>query len=74
MRTVTLTEQGNQQIEDMLEQAGFVKPDTSLYDVENVSLVHHVNQALRATNCFSWTATISCAKARSSLWTSSPAA
>ena len=52
MRTVTLTEQGNQHIEDMLEQAGFVKPDTSLYDVENVSLVHHVNQALRAHKLF----------------------
>ena len=52
MRTVTLTEQGNQHMEDMLEQAGFVKPDTSLYDVENVSLVHHVNQALRAHKLF----------------------
>jgi preprotein translocase subunit SecA len=52
MRTVVLTEQGNQRMEDMLEQAGFLKPDTSLYDVENVSLVHHVNQALRAHKLF----------------------
>ena len=52
MRTVVLTEQGNQHIEEMLEEAGFVKPDTSLYDVENVSLVHHVNQALRAHKLF----------------------
>ena len=52
MRTVTLTEQGNQRMEDMLEEAGFVKPDTSLYDVENVSIVHHVNQALRAHRLF----------------------
>ena len=52
MRTVVLTEQGNQHMEEMLEEAGFVKPDTSLYDVENVSLVHHVNQALRAHKLF----------------------
>ena len=52
MRTVTLTEDGNQRIEDLLEEAGFVKPETSLYDVENVSLVHHVNQALRAHKLF----------------------
>ncbi len=52
MRTVTLTEEGNQRIEDLLERAGFLKPDTSLYDVENVSLVHHVNQALRAHTLF----------------------
>ncbi len=52
MRTVVLTEQGNQRMEDMLEQAGFLKPETSLYDVENVSLVHHVNQALRAHKLF----------------------
>ena len=52
MRTVMLTEQGNQRMEEMLEQAGFVKPETSLYDVENVSLVHHVTQALRAHKLF----------------------
>jgi preprotein translocase subunit SecA len=52
MRTVVLTEEGNQRIEDLLEEAGYVKPDTSLYDVENVSLVHHVNQALRAHKLF----------------------
>ncbi len=52
MRTVTLTEDGNQRIEDLLEEAGFLKPGTSLYDVENVSLVHHVNQALKAHKLF----------------------
>jgi preprotein translocase subunit SecA len=52
MRTVVLTEEGNQRIEELLEEAGYVKPDTSLYDVENVSLVHHVNQALRAHKLF----------------------
>ncbi len=52
MRTVTLTEQGNQRMEEMLEQAGFLKPETGLYDVENVSIVHHVTQALRAHKLF----------------------
>ncbi len=52
MRTVVLTEEGNQRIEEMLQEAEFVKPDTSLYDVENVSIVHHVNQALRAHKLF----------------------
>ena len=37
MRTVTLTEEGNQRMEEMLEEAGLLTPDTSLYDVENVS-------------------------------------
>ena len=35
----------------MLRDAGLLKGD-SLYDVENVSLVHHVNQALRAHKLF----------------------
>jgi preprotein translocase subunit SecA len=52
MRTVVLTEQGNQRMEEMLEEAGFLKPETTLYDVENVSLVHHVTQALRAHKLF----------------------
>jgi preprotein translocase subunit SecA len=52
MRTVVLNEEGNQLMEELLEQAGFLKPDTTLYDVENVTLVHHVNQALRAHKLF----------------------
>ncbi|MFO1089340.1 MAG: preprotein translocase subunit SecA [Hyphomicrobiales bacterium] len=50
-RQVHLTEAGNQHIEDMLTAAGLMKGE-SLYDVENVSLVHHVNQALRAHTLF----------------------
>src|SRR6202035_4577519 len=46
-RTVTLTEVGMEKMEQALRQAGLLKSD-SLYDVENVSVVHHVNQALRA--------------------------
>jgi preprotein translocase subunit SecA len=52
MRTVVFNEEGNQLMEEMLEQAGFLKPETTLYDVENVTLVHHANQALRAHKLF----------------------
>jgi preprotein translocase subunit SecA len=50
-RTVTLTEVGMEKMEQGFRQAGLLKSD-SLYDVENVSVVHHVNQALRAHKLF----------------------
>jgi preprotein translocase subunit SecA len=50
-RTVTLTEAGMEKLEQRLRDAGQLKGD-SLYDVENVSVVHHVNQALRAHKLF----------------------
>ncbi|MEM7619182.1 MAG: preprotein translocase subunit SecA [Pseudomonadota bacterium] len=50
-RAVTLTEIGNERIEQMLDEANMLKGD-SLYDLENVSIVHHVTQALRAHKLF----------------------
>jgi preprotein translocase subunit SecA len=50
-RTVALTEQGQESIEQILIDAGLLLHG-SLYDVHNVSLVHHVNQALRAHKLF----------------------
>ena len=50
-RTVTLTEAGMEKLEQRLRAAGELKGE-SLYDVENVSVVHHVNQALRAHKLF----------------------
>ncbi len=50
-RTATLTEAGMEKIETLLRDAGLLKGD-SLYDVENVSVVHHINQALRAHSLF----------------------
>src|SRR6202000_1555343 len=50
-RTVTLTEAGMEKIETLLRNAGQLKGE-SLYDVENVSVVHTVNQALRAHTLF----------------------
>ena len=50
-RTVTLTEAGMEKLENLLRDAGQLKGEL-LYDVENVSVVHHVNQALRAHTLF----------------------
>ncbi|HEY1475963.1 MAG TPA: preprotein translocase subunit SecA [Pseudolabrys sp.] len=50
-RTVSLTEAGMEKLEQRLRAAGQLKGE-SLYDVENVSVVHHVNQALRAHKLF----------------------
>src|SRR6202012_5751446 len=50
-RTVTLTGAGMEKIETLLRDAGQLKGD-SLYDVEKVSVVHHINQALRAHSLF----------------------
>jgi preprotein translocase subunit SecA len=50
-RTVTLTEAGVEKIEAVLRDSGLM-PTGTLYDIHNVSLVHHVNQALRAHKLF----------------------
>ncbi|MDB5592585.1 preprotein translocase subunit SecA [Enterovirga sp.] len=50
-RTVNLTESGNEKIEHLLREVGVLKEGT-LYDAGNVTLVHHVNQALRAHKLF----------------------
>jgi preprotein translocase subunit SecA len=50
-RTVTLTEAGVERIEALLREAGLLKEGT-LYDIHNIALVHHTNQALRAHKLF----------------------
>ncbi len=50
-RTVSMTEAGMEKMERLLKEGGLLKSD-SLYDVENVSTVHHVNQGLRAHKLF----------------------
>jgi preprotein translocase subunit SecA len=49
-RQVSLTEAGNERFEGILAERGLMKG--SLYDIENVSLVHHVNSALKAHKLF----------------------
>ncbi len=50
-RAVSLTEAGAEKIENLLTEAGLLKGG-NLYDLANVSLVHHSNQALRAHKLF----------------------
>jgi preprotein translocase subunit SecA len=48
-RQVMLTEEGAERVEEVLQAGGHLAEDsTGLYDAANVSVVHHVNQALRA--------------------------
>jgi preprotein translocase subunit SecA len=49
-RQVSLTEAGNQWIEEKMGEAGLLTG--TLYDIENVSIVHHINQALKAHTLF----------------------
>ena len=51
-RNVTLNDEGIRHIEALLTQAGHLKEGTGLYDIDNVSIVHHVTQALRAHTLF----------------------
>lgn len=43
-----LTEDGHQKVEELLIQNKLIKPGESLYDAQNINLVHHVHAALRA--------------------------
>jgi preprotein translocase subunit SecA len=50
-RTAIFTEEGTERLEGLLRAAGHLKGE-SLYDVENVAIVHHVNNALKAHRLF----------------------
>jgi preprotein translocase subunit SecA len=50
-RQVVLSESGVEKIEAMLREADLLQSGT-LYDIHNVALVHHANQALRAHKLF----------------------
>ena len=50
-KAVSLTDAGAERIEGLMRDAGLIESE-SLYDMENVSVVHHINQALRAHNLF----------------------
>jgi preprotein translocase subunit SecA len=52
-RQVMLSEIGSERVEEILEQGGHLAPDTAgLYDPANISVVHHINQALRANTLY----------------------
>ncbi|MBM1173970.1 preprotein translocase subunit SecA [Microvirga arabica] len=50
-RSVALTEEGTEKIEGLLREIGLLK-EGDLYDAQNATLVHHMNQALRAHTLF----------------------
>ncbi len=51
-RNVTYTDEGNEFLEQKLHASGLLPEDQSLYDPESTTLVHHVNQGLRAHKLF----------------------
>jgi preprotein translocase subunit SecA len=50
-RQVAFTENGNERLEDLLRQKDLLK-GASLFDIENVTVVHHATQALKAHTLF----------------------
>ena len=50
-RSANFSEAGTEKLENLLREAGLLKGN-SLYDVENVAIVHHVNNALKAHKLF----------------------
>ena len=50
-KNILLTNEGVNKIEDLFSKAGILK-NKNFYDPENLSLVHYVNQALRANHLF----------------------
>lgn len=51
-KTVTLTDSGSNKLEDLLKKDSVIASDSTLYDIHNMSVVHHINQALRAHKIF----------------------
>ena len=47
-----LTEHGQEHIEELLKEKGMLEADDSLYSATNISLLHHINAALRAHHLF----------------------
>src|SRR5258706_419907 len=50
-RSVSLTEEGNEHIVELLRGVGALE-ESDLYDINNIIIVHHVNQTLRAPKLF----------------------
>ena len=52
-KQVYLTEDGMAHVEDLMVKSGLLKEDDSLYNAQNLNLVHHLNAGLRAHHLFS---------------------
>ena len=51
-RNVTFTDEGNEYLEEHLHARGLLPEGQTLYDPESTTVVHHVNQAIRAHKLF----------------------
>lgn len=51
-KSIVLTDAGNEKIEQVLKDAGLLAEGSGLYDIDSISLVHHINQAMRAHKLF----------------------
>ena len=51
-KNVTFTDEGNEYLEELLHQKGLLEEGQSLYDPESTTIVHHMNQGLRAHKLF----------------------
>ncbi len=51
-RQVYLTEHGQEHVEQLLQEAKLLEPEDSLYSAANITLLHHINAALRAHVCY----------------------
>lgn len=51
-KSATLNDEGTEEMQRLLEGQGLIAEGSNLYDIDNVSVVHHVNQALRAHKLF----------------------
>ena len=47
-KQIHFTEEGHQHVEELLEKEGLLQQGQSLYDAANLTLMHHLNAALRA--------------------------
>lgn len=51
-KQIHLTEAGHEEVEILLEKNRLIEPGSSLYDVKNIALMHHVLASLKAHHLF----------------------
>ncbi len=51
-RSVLLTEDGQHNVEEILKRSNLIPQNSSLYDIENITVLHHVDQSLKAHSLF----------------------
>lgn len=51
-KSVNLTDMGIDHVQKICEKADLIKKNSSIFDIENVNILHHINQSLKAHNLF----------------------